>query len=157
MLRPFTPEDEDTVVSFLTCPQFMVYSPTGALNVRGAKQRFSEITFSYERNGFGKLAIVVKASGVLIGYCGIEMCEIDGVSKAELGFRLKTNYRGMGYATEASKAVLEYSELILKDDIIAFTEQANQPSMKVLAKLGFKRTGESSVNGMAVILFGRGI
>jgi ribosomal-protein-alanine N-acetyltransferase len=153
-LRPFAPEDEKIAISLLTCPEFMAYSPTGALDFQGAKLRFSALMSGYETNGLGKLAVVVKSSGALIGYCGIEMCEIEGASNAELGFRLQTDYRGVGYATEAARAVLEQTELA-SSRVIAFTEPANKPSMKVLEKLGFRRTGESSFGGMAVVLFNR--
>lgn len=153
-LRPFIPEDERVAIPLLMCKEFMAYSPTGALDAGGAKQRFFELIGSYRQNGLGKLAIVVKSSGALVGYCGIEMCEIDGTEKPELGFRLLASHRGMGYATEAATAVLKRAESFSKS-VIAFTEPANKPSMRVLEKLGFMPIGESSFEGMLVVVFKR--
>ncbi|MEE2026131.1 GNAT family N-acetyltransferase, partial [Alkalimonas mucilaginosa] len=148
--------DESVAIPLLRCPEFMAYSPTGALDAKGAKQRFSELMASCERNGLGKLAVVVKSSGTIIGYCGIEMCEIEGARKPELGFRLHANHRGMGYATEAAAAVLHQAEPILSS-VIAFAEPANMPSIRILEKLGFRPTGESSFKGVTVVLFSRGM
>src|SRR5690606_14433324 len=128
MLRPFAPEDESVAISLLRCPEFMAYSPTGALDQNGAKQRFSELMASFDRKGLGKLAVVAKSSGTIIGYCGIEMCEIEGSTKPELGFRLHMNHRRMGYATEAAAAVLHQAEPVLSS-VIAFAEPANKSSI----------------------------
>lgn len=154
ILRPFTQDDKTSAVSFLMCPEFMVYSPTGALEEDAAEQRFNNLVLNYQINGFGKMAVVLKSDGMLIGYCGIEACEIDGCKQLELGFRLGTKYRGHGYATEAAKALLEANTLV---NVIAFTEPSNKRSIKVLLKLGFQQTGNSSFEGMPVILFGRGM
>lgn len=155
-LRPFAPEDESVAVSLLRCPEFMAYSPSGALDTKGAKQRFSELMASCERNGLGKLAVVVKSSGTIIGYCGIEMCEIEGARKPELGFRLHMDHRGMGYAAEAAAAVLHQAEPVLSS-VIAFAEPANKSSIRVLEKLGFRPTGKSCFKGVAVVLFSLGM
>lgn len=154
ILRPFALEDEGAAISLLMCPEFMAYSPTGALGVKEARQRFVDLVASHDGNCLGKLAVIAKSSGTLIGYCGIEMCDIGGKSSAELGFRLQMNYHGVGYATEAAAAVLERAEPVL-GNVIAFTEPANEPSIRVLQKLGFRSTGESSFKGMAVVIFGR--
>lgn len=154
ILRPFIQEDEATVVSFLMCPEFMVYSPTGVLEKEAAERRFQDLVSSYRLKGFGKLAVTRKSCGTLIGYCGVEVCKIDGVDRLELGFRLGIEYRGHGYATEAAKALLESTALA---NVIAFTEPSNNQSIKVLLKLGFKQTGSSSFEGMPIILFGRDV
>lgn len=151
-LRPFSPSDEAAVIDLLMCPEFMAYSPTGAMEKEAANQRFYQLLCSYQLNGLGKLAVVVKSCGTLIGYCGIEVCAIDGVQRPELGFRLQTSYRGKGYATEAATALLSSNNI---DGVVAFTEPTNHASIKVLAKLGFRQTGISSFRGMPVILFDR--
>ena len=152
-LRPFSKEDEQKAASLLCNEAFMAFSPTGALNINQARVRFAQILKSYEKNGIGKFAVIEESSKYLIGYCGIESCEIDGESHLELGFRLCVNYRGLGYATEAASAVLRYAMAQGIEKVIAFTEPGNQASINVLQKLGFRAYRKSFFSDMPVVLF----
>ncbi len=152
-LRPFLEEDEFDFIPALMDRDFMAFSPSGALNLQQAKVRFRELVDGYRTNGFGKIAIIVKETQQVIGYCGIEPCEIDGIPELELGYRLLKSFRGMGYATEAAKALLSFESQRDRNNIIAFTEPTNQPSINVLHKLGFKQYGASIFHNMSVILF----
>lgn len=143
LLRPFSLEDELNFVPALMCQDFMAFSPSGAFSSQQAKVRFRELVEGYRINGFGKIVIILKENQLIIGYCGIEPCEIDGVRELELGYRLIKNFRGFGYATEAAKAVLYFESQRGRNNIIAFTETTNQPSINVLNKLGFKQYGAS--------------
>ncbi len=152
-LRPFKPEDEATAVCLLMCPEFMAYSPTGALDQEAAGRRFRDLLRGHKENGIGKMAVAITPSNTPIGYCGLELCELDGIQQIELGFRLQTSYRGRGYATEAAQALLASVDPKFSRNVIAFTEPSNQASLRVLEKLGFRKTGESSFRGMPVSLF----
>jgi RimJ/RimL family protein N-acetyltransferase len=152
-LRPFSEEDEFNFISALMDQDFMAFSPSGALNLQQAKVRFRELVDGYRMNGFGKIAIIVKETQEIIGYCGIEPCEIDGIPELELGYRLLKSSRGFGYATEAAKALLRFESQRDRNNIIAFTEPTNQPSINVLHKLGFTQYGVSIFHDMSVILF----
>ena len=153
ILRPFCEEDEFDFLPALMCQDFMAFSPSGALSSQQAKVRFRELVEGYRINGFGKIAIILKENQQIIGYCGIEPCEIDGIRELELGYRLVKNFRCFGYATEAAKALLNFESQRGRNNIIAFTEPTNQPSINVLNKLGFQKYGTSVFHGMSVILF----
>lgn len=155
ILRPFLPQDEAAVIRFLTSPDFMVYSPSGALTEASAKIRFNELRESYRQFGFGKFAVLLRDSEILLGYCGVEQCEIDGAVQIELGLRLHPTYRGKGYATEAGRAFLGWYHSNDQKPFIAFTEPSNKPSIRVLEKLGFAQVKLSSFMQMSVILFHR--
>jgi ribosomal-protein-alanine N-acetyltransferase len=157
LLRPFLPEDEAAVIRLLTNPDFMVYSPSGALTGPSARVRFDELCKSYHQYGFGKFAVLLRDSPVLLGYCGVEQCEIDGALQVELGFRLHSAYRGQGYATEAGRAFLEWYHNGYQKPVIAFTEPSNKPSIRVLEKLGFAELKKSSFMQMPVTVFHRAI
>jgi Acetyltransferases, including N-acetylases of ribosomal proteins len=155
LLRPFLPEDEIAAIRLLTNPDFMVYSPSGALTEVSARERFNELCESYRRFGFSKFAVFLRDSPILLGYCGVEQCEIDGALQVELGFRLHSAYRGQGYATESGRAFLEWHHNSYQKPVIAFTEPSNKPSICVLEKLGFQQFSESKFGGMSVIVFRR--
>ena len=64
----------------------------------------------------------------------------------ELGFWLGRQHWGQGFATEAGKGLLHYAaeELKIKKFKSSFMK-GNDASARVLAKLGFKKTGEGEI------------
>jgi [ribosomal protein S5]-alanine N-acetyltransferase len=153
LLRPFVASDEREFLPNLMCPDFMVYSPSGALDSDQAQSRFSELIQGVDENGFGKLAVIEKSSRKIIGYCGTESCVIEDQNVCELGFRLVAEFRNKGYATEAARALLAHEKAQGVIELVAFTEPGNVQSINVLTKLGFVKTGHSSYLDMPIVLF----
>lgn len=151
-LRPFTAQDLCFSSAFMQ-PEFMVFSPQGHHSERGAKNRILELSESYKKNGFGKLAAIEKDTGRIIGYCGLEPCVLDGKPEIELGFRLLTQFRGRGFATEAASALIEFEASRNIQEIVAFTYAENYESINVLSKLGFINSGQSVYDGMPVNVY----
>jgi RimJ/RimL family protein N-acetyltransferase len=81
------------------------------------------------------------SSGEHTGCCGLRPYQPEK-EIFELGFHLRTSCWGKGYATEASRTVLDYarSGFGIKN-IFAGHHPENTSSAKVLLKLGFKPTG----------------
>lgn len=153
LLRPFTVADESFVVATFMDQEFMVFSPSGAVDITTAIQRFQHLLS--QPTGFAKLAVTIKHTQQLIGYCGVALCELDGKPEIELGYRLIKSARGFGYATEAALAVLESCACKNIENIIAFTEPHNYPSIRVLQKLGFGFSSNSFYQNMPVAIFRR--
>ncbi|WP_313184162.1 GNAT family N-acetyltransferase [Lacrimispora sp.] len=81
------------------------------------------------------------ATDELIGCCGIRPFKTDPHSY-ELGSHLRKKYWGMGYASEAARAVINYSFDILKaDKLYAGHHPQNKASEKLLLRLGFQYIG----------------
>ncbi|WP_124065712.1 GNAT family N-acetyltransferase [Clostridium sp. E02] len=79
----------------------------------------------------------------LIGCCGIRPFDSE-IHSYELGFHLCKNHWGVGYATEAAKAVIDYSFDVLKaDKLYAGHHPQNEASEKILTKLGFQYIGKN--------------
>ncbi|PAU40107.1 GNAT family N-acetyltransferase [Vibrio coralliilyticus] len=135
LLRPFVAEDRDITIDLLQNDAFMAYSPTGAMNACLAQQRFEQLMS--KSTAFGKLAIIERATGHLIGYCGLEEYTYQQQTMLELGYRLTPEARGNGYAIEASLAVLNIAKQQGIERVLALTEPDNVPSQKILLKLGF--------------------
>lgn len=95
---------------------------------------------SYQKLGFGLNIVMLKQNGMAIGMCGL-------VTRAELehpdiGYAFLPNYWGKGYATEASKAVLD--DAITKHKlktILGVTFPENQSSNSLLSRIGFNQIG----------------
>lgn len=69
----------------------------------------------WERNGIGKFVVVRRADAAVVGRVGVQLLHpetwqtVDGDDgEPELGWTLRPEYRGLGYATEAARAVRDW-------------------------------------------------
>jgi len=76
----------------------------------------------------------------LIGACGLG--EHEG--QAELGYWIARPYWGLGFATEAGRAVIDIAKAVGHKRILASHFTDNPASGRVLSKLGFTNTGKSA-------------
>jgi ribosomal-protein-alanine N-acetyltransferase len=60
----------------------------------------------------------------------------------EIGYGILPEYRGRGYATEAVRALIEWARGEGFHHFIASVAPDNSPSLAIVQKLGFVRTGE---------------
>jgi RimJ/RimL family protein N-acetyltransferase len=93
------------------------------------------------RPQWGMFAVVREADGLAVGAVGFHgVPDADG--RAEIGYDLAESARGLGYATEALRALtawgLSFDETRL---VQAGVEPANVPSQRVLERAGYRHTG----------------
>ena len=91
---------------------------------------------SVEKHGFGLNCVELKESGEAIGMCGL--IQRDGFDDVDVGYALLPAFCGHGYATEATRAVLDSAvrEHGLQR-VIAVVNPDNVDSSRMLEKLGF--------------------
>ncbi len=107
----------------------------------------------YQKYGYGRLAVVLKSSSELIGFCGIKY--LPQLHMDELGYRYKTRHWGNGYATEAGAAALAHARDTLGlDDVIALILDGNDASVRVATKLGMELRSYVDFEGERPMLFG---
>lgn len=158
IVRTWGERDEPAMVRLLMDADFMQCSPSGALSESAARMRFQQLKQQAAADPYrAKLAVVQIETRVLIGYCGLEDWELQGEPTLELGFRLVASARAKGYAHEAASALLDCYLAQGINSIHAFTYATNLPSIKLLTKLGFVQTTNSSLAAPAVIIFHRQI
>jgi [ribosomal protein S5]-alanine N-acetyltransferase len=149
-LRYFTADDAQALLPVLGDKDVMYYAledVTSAVILQKFRpksleeiQDFLRRTFeSYQKNGWGRYAIIKKDDDVLIGYCGLTLQKLgDGKEYIELGYRLAKKYWGHGYATEAACAVRDYARDVLQlMGLISILYPANTASSRVATKAGF--------------------
>lgn len=113
----------------------------------------AEIRKPPEHSRPGLLGIEQKATGDVIGYCGL-VFHGNGVSdEPELAFELLRDVHNRGYATEAGRAVVLWAEECGFRRLWATVWDWNLPSRRVLEKLGFHDTGRDG----AVTVHGRSL
>jgi ribosomal-protein-alanine N-acetyltransferase len=88
--------------------------------------------------------VIEKATGTVIGHCGLLDKEVDGQDEVELVYVLARSAWGKGYATEAAQALRGYAfgALGLKR-IISLIEPDNAPSERVATKVGMRLEKET--------------
>lgn len=87
-----------------------------------------------------RFAVILRSEDIVIGGIGLDIDPSH--PRAELGYWLGVPYWGHGYATEAATAVLEYGfQTLGLHRIWASAFHYNEPSAKVLRKIGMKHEG----------------
>jgi RimJ/RimL family protein N-acetyltransferase len=88
--------------------------------------------------GIALLPIYRRVEGDFIGYCGLTVGRAS-VDEPEIAYELFRRAHGYGYATEAARAVLESAVLTGRTRLWSTVRTWNEPSFRVLEKLGFHR------------------
>lgn len=90
----------------------------------------------------GLLAVERRDTGSVIGCCGLIVRGQGSADEPELAYELLRAAHGCGYATEAGRAVVTWASEAGYPRLWAGVRDWNVPSRRVLAKLGFRETGE---------------
>lgn len=103
----------------------------------------------WQRDGVGKWVAYRRGDGELIGRGGLTWTEIDGRPTLELGWAIREQHRGHGYATEIGRAGLAFAfEKLDVEEVVAFTEVHNHASRAVMERLGMTELGQISRPGL---------
>lgn len=136
VLRELTMSDEPALAEILTDPQTMEHYPA-PFSRQKVRDWISWNLSNYDQYKHGLWAVIRKKDGLFLGDCGITMQEIEGDSVPELGYHIRKDCWGRGYATEAARGCMDYAFQILRlPRLYTYTEKNNIPSMKVAEKNG---------------------
>ena len=83
-----------------------------------------------------------KQDDALLGFCGLKRCNQPGgpLGMMEVGWRLREDAWGMGYAKEAATASIDLGlDRFGAADIVALTVQRNTASWGLMQRLGMER------------------
>ena len=143
LLRLFTPEDEENLVALDSNPAVMRFINGGRPTTRQeviehVLPRF--LWYQEQPHGYGFWAAEEKGTGAFIGWFHLRP-DPDGGDPAEpeLGYRLKREAWGTGYATEGSRALISraFTELGARR-VWASTMVLNVGSRRVMEKAGMR-------------------
>lgn len=141
ILRLQTLEDAPFLVELNSDPDVVRFTGDGSLaNEAEARKILEERVFpQWYKYKMGRFTVTLK-DGTFLGWCGLKFHpETDEV---DLGYRFMKKHWGKGYATESSRASLDYGFHVLKlDRIIAKAMPDNKDSLKVMQKLGMTFRG----------------
>lgn len=137
--------DRTRFVELFTDPEFMVFF--GAQSVESAHRYVDHLLMVNAQVPFAKQPIIVRRTGALVGYAGVDRFELHGEQELEFGYRLVPEARGLGYATEASLALLDVARETWDRTIYALIHRSNAPSISTIAKIGFEYWKQDLIDG----------
>jgi RimJ/RimL family protein N-acetyltransferase len=116
-------------------------------------KEFVERQREHERRlGYCLWKLQVEGYRQIGGFCGLQ--PLDDLPGVEIGWWLRPELWGKGFATEAGRAVLAEGFGPLKlDRIVAVALKENVASLRVMEKLGMKYEGQVWHHGYPVVLY----
>ena len=175
-LRELTLDDTDKLALVLSDPESMKFYPH-PFSREEVEHWIKWNIENYKKYGFGLWAVIEKESGEFIGDCGITMQQVEddlgvtiqnpkngrvkALSEAcldrpylfhEIGYHLRKEYRGKGYATEAARACSDFAKSRGVKQIISYMKSDNLPSRHVAERNGmtFVKSFTKTVMGKVV-------
>jgi ribosomal-protein-alanine N-acetyltransferase len=136
VIREYTLGDVDVLAEVFADPKVLWWEPAPWTRDQTAAYVGQAIA-RYRDDGIGEYAVVRRSDGRLIGNCGPAMRDIGGRRLPELGWDLRSDEWGKGYATEAARAVLEYAAAELGlSRLYSLILPENERSRGVATRLG---------------------
>lgn len=136
IVRQLHPNDLDDFYAICGNAELMQYSGDSQPLTYRQAQLWLEVSLkNYQTKGFGCAAVIDKASGAFIGYCGLVYP--PNSAQVEIIYALQKASWGHGLATEVAGAMLKYGfEQHGLQRIVASIDPANSASVRVAEKLG---------------------
>ncbi len=155
MLRPLTPDDADALFVFYRDPEMRRFFPEGVLTYAETQQEIADIIeYHYGPYGFGLWATIFKATGAVIGRCGLIPWKFDGVVEIEVAYMIDKQYWGQGLATEAARGLVAYAvEHHITSRLIALVDPENFASQKVAEHIGMTVERDDIIDGDRTFLY----
>jgi RimJ/RimL family protein N-acetyltransferase len=140
-LREFEPGDLPALHAYDSDPAVCLFQPWGPNDLETTRAYLEgciAAAAAAPRRHY-ELALIRKADGAQVGNAGLRLVAGD---EAELGFTLRRDAWGRGYATQAARALVAFAfETLGVPRLRALCDEKNAASLRVLAKAGFRRAG----------------
>ncbi|KHT64685.1 hypothetical protein RJ45_05095 [Photobacterium gaetbulicola] len=140
ILTPVTHEDMDIYTELLTSKEITKYLPGGKPFSPEYIEQYVPKKVEHWAKGFGMFFVSLRGNpAVKIGYAGVEV--IPDVNLSDIRYAISSEYQGLGYASEAAQAAIDFVfSAGALDAIYGVAVVDNLPSVKLLRKLGMHET-----------------
>jgi len=154
VLREFISEDLAALSRALCDRETMHFYPMTFDEV-ATKEWIARNQRRYATEGHGLWAMDLKSTGeMMIGDCGITLQNVDGESLLEIGYHLRRDTWGQGFATEAARACRDYRFAKLNADaLVSWIRPENRPSRRVAQRNGVTVWKETIHTGLPHLVY----
>lgn len=137
VFREMTEADLDDLAALLGDPAVMTYYPAPKTRAESAEW-IARMRDRYTRDGHG-LWTVETHDGTFVGDCGLTWQSSNGRPVLEVGYHVRRELQGRGYATEAARACVELVARELAPTLLtAIIHPDNTASRRVAENLGMR-------------------
>lgn len=141
LLREMTPADYPALCLMLQDPEVM-YAYAHAFSDEESRAWLENQLRRYREDGFGLWAVVLKATGAMVGQCGLTWQQWGERRVLEVGYLLQKAHWHQGYATEAAKVCKEYAfQALHAAEVFSIIRDDNLPSQAVARRNGMAWRG----------------
>lgn len=143
VLRNWKDDDFPAFAAMNASPRVMEFFPSPLTEAESAAF-FDRIRGEFSQEGFGLYALERLSDGELLGYTGLHRVGFEGTlhGQVEIGWRLRHEAWGCGYACEAARSCLAHAAALGIREIVAFTAAPNLRSQRVMQRIGMVFAGE---------------
>ena len=154
VLRMFRESDLDAYAEMFADPDVVRYLGDGhRLSRDEAWRNLATIVGHWHLRGFGLWAVEEKHTEVLVGRVGC--WQPEGWPGLEIGWALRRQFWGKGYATEAALSSVDFAfNRLGQDRVISLIQPENSASIAVALRLGMRFDGFSQLIGQPVLIYG---
>jgi len=143
LLREFTPDDAGLLEELDSDPAVMFFITGGrATPLQEIEQEFLPAFLAYHAraDGYGFWAAIERGTGAFLGWFHLRPEAGHPHDEPELGYRLRREAWGQGFASEGSRALVDtaFAQLGARR-VVAFTMVAHVASQRVMEKAGLRR------------------
>ena len=118
----------------------------GPLELHEIEAKHAKSMASFAQAGFGFMLMIEKTSGELVGHAGMKRVDAPNapnIGDHEIGWLVREDRWRKGYAREAMRAVINWAFARFDaPHLVAITSKANEPSWRLMEKLGMARRHE---------------
>ncbi len=156
ILRPMTPADFEAIYAVIGDPLTMRFYPA-PYDKQGTLDWIERNLRRYESDGTSLHAVVLKSDNEVIGDCGPAWQETDAGRELEIGYHIRRDCWGRGYATEAARAAMAYAfERFPVERVISLIRPENLSSRRVAEKNGLRIDSEIVWKGIRHFVYAIG-
>ena len=153
LLREINDDDFQALYKVLADSENMQHYPY-AFDEKRVKNWIARNIERYRVFGFGLWAVCLKATGEMIGDCGLTMRIIKGEIKPEIGYHIRADKQRKGYAKEAAIAVRDWVFNNTPFNVVySYMKYTNEASARTAMSYGCKQVDEFSdeINGITKV------
>ncbi|MCR5327290.1 MAG: GNAT family N-acetyltransferase [Saccharofermentans sp.] len=137
-LREMTMDDFDALNAVLGDDAIMIHYPYTFDEAR-VRSWIERNMNRYRNDGFGLWAVCLKDSGEMIGDCGLTLQNIEGEMLPEIGYHIRADRQGQGFAREAALAVRDWAFANTEyPALYSYCKYTNVGSYKTAESIGMK-------------------
>lgn len=143
ILRKFKISDDEAMLKYWIADEKIqsLYSEPVYTTKAEVDELLKKYINSYQKNDYYRWAIIEKNSGECIGQIAYFLVDSKN-NFAEIEYCIGSDFQCKGYATEATKAVIQYGfDKINLHKVQICTKTINKPSKRVIEKCGFTYEG----------------